>query len=152
MCPCFPVDDAARLLLRMCILASLQAGKYAAHSTPGSRSHTSVTPGLTRARRWCSRAQAAAAAAVLVSSEPERDVEVMGCDGDECGLPLSIPASMIPLPAALELQVSCASNPKPNRKPRSPCCHRPPHPSPYLAATPVLEEGPASLGCWATLL
>lgn len=53
----------------------------------------------------CSRAQIANASGVLISAAAGGDVEVMNCRGEECGLPLSIPAAMIPMSAALQLQV-----------------------------------------------
>ena len=53
----------------------------------------------------CSRAQLANASGVLISAAAGGDAEVMTCRGEECGLPLSIPAAMIPLSAALQLQV-----------------------------------------------
>ena len=53
----------------------------------------------------CSRAQLANASGVLISAAAGGEVEVMNCRGEECGLPLSIPAAMIPLSAALQLQV-----------------------------------------------
>ncbi len=53
----------------------------------------------------CSRAQAANASGTLISAEAGADVEIMECRGGECALPLSIPAAMIPLRAASELQV-----------------------------------------------
>jgi len=138
-CPC--LDGAAQLLLCLCVRASLQAGHppHAAHPRL-ALADLGMAPGLTRARRRRSRAQAADAAAVLVSSEPGRDVEVMSCEGDECGLPLSIPAAMIPLPAALELQASAQAFP-PIPRLRSPCRPRTPHASSHLgAAAPRLEE------------
>lgn len=53
----------------------------------------------------CSRAQAANASGALISAEAGADVEIMDCRGGECALPLSIPATMIPLRAASKLQV-----------------------------------------------
>jgi len=142
-CPCWTA-----LRSSCCACASeppCKLGTRRMQHTRGSRSQTSAGPRLTRARQRRSRAQAADAAAVLVSSEPGRAVEVMSCEGDECGLPLSIPAAMIPLPAALELQASAQAFP-PIPKPRSPCRLRPPHASSHLdAAAPRLEERPASL-------
>ena len=51
----------------------------------------------------CSAAQAANASGVLFSPPPGRDVVQMDCVGNECGLPFSIWASMVPRSRALDI-------------------------------------------------
>ncbi|KAK9816886.1 hypothetical protein WJX72_006713 [[Myrmecia] bisecta] len=49
-------------------------------------------------------AQAANATAVLIAAPEGRDVDLMTCEGAECSIPLTTPASMIPHAAAAQLQ------------------------------------------------
>ena len=55
----------------------------------------------------CSAAQAANASGVLFSPPPGQDVVQMNCAGNECSLPLSIWASMVPRSAALDIAEVC---------------------------------------------